>query len=142
MILNIYNYIEYMREHDERLYQKYIYPALYQKPYEPEEEVQLDITDIDDSRANDLDIRFSEYQELVDDDMEKLGEVSDTTREIIRDAGLYIEDTDMGPVVTGNRITKANELARQKGRFNSGNEYRFTKPDKTFNDENQIEMEL
>lgn len=136
----IYNYIQYMKEHDERLYQKYIYPALYQKPYEPEDEVQLDITDIDDSRANDLDIRFSEYQELVDDDMEKLGEISDTTRELIRDAGLYIEETDMGPVVTGNRITKANELARQRGRFKSGNEYSFKKPNKEFED--QIEMDL
>ena len=129
-----------MKEHDERLYQKYIYPALYQKPYEPEGEVQLDITDIDDSRASDLDIRFSEYQELVDDDMEKLGEISDTTRELIRDAGLYIEETDMGPVVTGNRIAKANELAKQRGRFKSGNDYRFKKPNKEFED--QIEMDL
>lgn len=138
----IYNYIEYMREHDERLYQKYIYPAIYQKPYEPEDEVQLDITDIDDSRANDLDIRFSEYQELVDDDIEKYGEITDTTMELIRDAGLYIEDTDKGPVVTGDRISKANAAARKRGQFKKDNEYRFRKPDKEFTDEDQVEMEI
>ena len=135
----IYNYIEYMREHDERLYQKYIYPAIYQKPWEPEDGTQLDITDIDDSQASDLDIRFSEYQELVDDDIEKYGDISETTKELIRDAGLYIEDTENGPVVTGNRIAKANDLARQKGRFKPGNEYRFRKPDKELD---QVEMEL
>ena len=134
----IYNYIEYMKEHDERLYQKYIYPAVYQKPYEPEDGVQLDITDIE-GNEKDLDIRFSEYQELVDADMDQFGEITDTTKELIRDAGLYIEDTDNGPVVTGNRISKANDLARQKGRFKSGNEYRFRKPEKTLD---QVEMEL
>lgn len=41
----IYNYINYMQEHEERMYQKYIYPAIYQKPFE--DETQLDITDID-----------------------------------------------------------------------------------------------
>ena len=42
----IYNYVNYMQDHDERMYQKYIYPAIYQKPWE--EETQLDITDIED----------------------------------------------------------------------------------------------
>lgn len=41
----IYNYVTYMELHDERMYQKYIYPAIYQQPWE--EETQLDITDID-----------------------------------------------------------------------------------------------
>lgn len=41
----IYNYIKYMEDHQERMYQKYIYPAIYQQPWE--EESQLDITDID-----------------------------------------------------------------------------------------------
>ena len=44
----IYNYINYMQDHEERMYQKYIYPAIYQKPW-TEEETQLDITDIDDT---------------------------------------------------------------------------------------------
>ena len=30
----IYNYINYMQDHDERLYQKYIYPAVYGKEYD------------------------------------------------------------------------------------------------------------
>lgn len=30
----IFNYINYMEEHDERLYQRYIYPAVYDKEYE------------------------------------------------------------------------------------------------------------
>ncbi len=137
----IYNYIEYMKEHDERLYQKYIYPAVYQKPYEPDDGVQLDISDIE-GQEKDLDIRFSEYQELVDSDLQKYGKITDTTYEIIQDAGLSIEDTDNGPIVTGNTIDVANQRARQKGRFKSGNEYRFRKPDKTFDDEDQIKMEL
>ena len=36
-----------MKDHRQREYQKYIYPAIYQEPY-PDEEVQLDITDIQD----------------------------------------------------------------------------------------------
>lgn len=132
----IYNYIEYMKEHDERLYQKYIYPAIYQKPWEPEDEVQLDITDIDTSRASDLDIRISEYQELVDDDLEKYGEISQDTYDLIQDAGLYVTDDN---IVTGDRLSRANELAKQKGRFKAGNEYRFRKPDKELD---QVEMEL
>ena len=52
----IYNYINYMKDHEERLYQKVIYPAIYQKPWE-EEETQLDITDIegDDELTTDSD---------------------------------------------------------------------------------------
>ena len=51
----IYNYINYMQDHNERMYQKYIYPAIFQKPWE--EETQLDITDIDgtDELATDSD---------------------------------------------------------------------------------------
>ena len=30
----IFNYINYMKEHDERLYQRYIYPAVYDREYE------------------------------------------------------------------------------------------------------------
>lgn len=132
----IYNYIKYMEEHDERLYQKYIYPAVYQKPYEPEDGTQLDITDIEDKG---LDIRFSEYQELVDDDIQKYGDITDTTKELITDAGLYIEETPEGPVVTGDRISKANAAARKRGQFKKDNEYRFRKPDKELD---QVEMEL
>ena len=132
----IYNYIEYMKEHDERLYQKYIYPAIYQKPYEADE-IQLDMTDIDNRG---LDIRFSEYQELVDDDMARYGKVTNTTKELIADAGLYIEETDKGPVVSGSTLSKANKAAVERGRFKKDNEYKFTKPNKEFED--QVEMEL
>lgn len=38
----IFNYINYMKDHDERLYQKYIYPAVYNKEYEDK---QLSIFD-------------------------------------------------------------------------------------------------
>lgn len=41
----IYNYINYMEEHNERLYQKYIYPAIYDKEYEDR---QLSIFDNED----------------------------------------------------------------------------------------------
>ena len=134
----IYNYIEYMKEHDERLYQKYIYPAIYQQPYDPDEEVQLDITDVTgDSNLGD---RINEYQDMVDSDIEEYGEVTDTTYDKVTKAGLYIEDTEEGPKVTGDRISKANQLAREKGRFKPNNEYRFTKPDKEFED--QVEMDL
>ena len=40
----IFNYIKYMEDHNERMYQKYIYPAIYQQPWT--DEAQLDITDI------------------------------------------------------------------------------------------------
>lgn len=41
----IYNYINYMQDHDERLYQKYIYPAIYGKEYEDR---QMSIFDDED----------------------------------------------------------------------------------------------
>lgn len=41
----IYNYINYMRNHNARLYQKFIYPAIYQKPFEFQ---QLDLIDDED----------------------------------------------------------------------------------------------
>ena len=41
----IYNYINYMESHNERLYQKYIYPAVYNKEYEDR---QLSIFDDDE----------------------------------------------------------------------------------------------
>lgn len=42
----IMNYIKYIEQHQPRLYQKIIYPAIYNKQYE--EPTQLDITDISD----------------------------------------------------------------------------------------------
>lgn len=135
----IYNYIIYMQEHDERLYQKYIYPAIYQKPYDPDEEVQLDITDI--TGDSDLGDRAQEYQKLVDDDIDNTGEISKQTLDKIYKAGLEIEDTDDGPKVTG-KLDRANKQAKERGRFKTGNEYRFRKPDKEFTDEDQVEMDL
>ena len=41
----ILNYVHYMEDHQERMYQKFIYPAIYQEPWS--DESQLDITDID-----------------------------------------------------------------------------------------------
>lgn len=51
----IFNYVKYMEDHNERMYQKYIYPAIYQQPWT--DETQLDITDIDgtDELASDSD---------------------------------------------------------------------------------------
>ena len=40
----IYNYVNYMEDHEERMYQKFIYPAIYQKPWT--DDTQLDMTDI------------------------------------------------------------------------------------------------
>lgn len=45
----IFNYIEYMEKRQERLYQRFIYPAIYKKEYT--DETQLDITDIDGDEA-------------------------------------------------------------------------------------------
>lgn len=42
----IHNYINYMQKHQQRLYADIIYPALYQKEYE--DDVQLDMTDNED----------------------------------------------------------------------------------------------
>ncbi len=124
----IYNYVTYMEEHDPRLYEKYIYPAIYQKPYEPDDDTQLDIEDDD----RDLDIRFSEYQELVDADIDEFGEITDTTKDILIDAGLQINKE--GKVVP-NTLDKANKWAREKNWFK--------KPNKTFTDEDdEVELEI
>lgn len=84
----IYNYINYMKDNNERLYQKYIYPAIYQQPYENQ---QLSI--------------FDDEDEIMDSD----------------------EDA----------IKTSNELARERGRFKQGNEYRF----KPAPDKNQITLD-
>ena len=137
----IYNYINYMKDHMEREYQKYIYPAIYQEPY-PEQEVQLDITDIEqEPTETEEGIDIAEYQEIVDDDLaNNNGRLSTTTRALIDDAGLSLQkNTDGSYTVRGNRMTgtganvrrqeldKVNQLAREKGRFKQGNEFRFRK---------------
>lgn len=134
----IYNYINYMEEHDERLYQKYIYPAIYQKPYDPDEEVQLDITDV--TNDSNLGGRINEYQDMVNSDLEEFGDILPDTIDKVHEAGLYIVETKDGFKVSGNRLDKANDIARTKGQFKPDNEYRFRKPDKEF--ENQLEMDL
>ena len=134
----IYNYINYMKEHDERLYQKYIYPAIYQKPYDPDEEVQLDITDV--TGDSNLGGRINEYQDMVNSDLEEFGDILPDTIDKVHEAGLYIVETEDGFKVSGNRLDKANDIARERGRFKSNDDYKFTKPNKEF--ENQIEMDL
>ena len=134
----IYNYINYMEEHDERLYQKYIYPAIYQKPYDPDEEVQLDITDV--TNDSNLGGRINEYQDMVNSDLEEFGDILPDTIDKVHEAGLYIVETENGLKVSGNRLDKANDIARTRGQFKPDNEYRFRKPDKEF--ENQLEMDL
>ncbi len=74
----IYNYVTYMEQHDERLFQRYIFPAVYDMPYD---EYQMSIWDEDE-------------EEMASDE----------------------ED-----------IRRANEIARKRGQFQKGNEYRFTK---------------
>lgn len=49
----IYNYVNYMEDHQERMYQKFIYPAIYQQPWV--DETQLDITDIEGTDELDTD---------------------------------------------------------------------------------------
>lgn len=83
----IYNYVDYMEKHDERLYQRYIYPALYGHEYENR---QLSIFDQDE-----------EEMESSEED-----------------------------------IRQANELAREKGRFQKNNEYRFRKQNQS--NDNQL----
>ena len=112
----IYNYINYLKELDSRLYQEYIYPAIYKEPY-PNDETQLDISNIDDSQLGNLDIRFSEYQELVDSDIEKFGDVTDDTLDLIADAGLYIDYDGDTPIVVGNKLDVSNKAAVERGRF-------------------------
>lgn len=134
----IYNYINYMKEHDERLYQKYIYPAIYQQPYDPDEEVQLDITDV--TNDSNLGGRINEYQDMVNSDLEEFGDILPDTIDKVHEAGLYIVETEDGFKVSGNRLDKANDIARERGRFKSNSDYKFTKPDKEFED--QVEMDL
>lgn len=167
----IYNYINYMKDHREREYQKYIYPAIYQEPY-PDVEVQLDITDIEPEITTTEDnIDISEYQEIVDDDLaNNNGRLSTTTRELIDDAGLsLVKNTDGSFTVRGNRlkgsspiqkrtamtngkrntqinrsneIDTANKLAVNRGRFQPGNEYRFKKnPNNTTDDQQRINFD-
>ena len=38
----IFNYVNYMEKHYERLYQKIIFPAIFQKPYEEPEQLEID----------------------------------------------------------------------------------------------------
>ena len=63
----IFNYINYMQENDPRLYEKYIYPAIYQKPYEEEHEKQLSI--------------FDDEDELMDTDTDTIDTANKTARE-------------------------------------------------------------
>lgn len=112
----IYNYINYLKEHNARLYQDYIYPAVYKEPY-PTEDIQLDISTIDDSQLGNLDIRFSEYQELVDSDIEKFGDITEDTLDLIADAGLYIDYDGERPIVVGNKLDISNRAAVERGRF-------------------------
>lgn len=100
----IYNYINYMKDHSPKLYEKYIYPAIYQEPYGSS--IQLDISDIEDLPP-DTDIPIEEYQKLVDDDIEKNGRISLDVMNLIDDANLSL-------VKQGNRyIVKNNRLSSQ-----------------------------
>ena len=56
-----------MQENDPRLYEKYIYPAIYQKPYEEEHEKQLSI--------------FDDEDELMDTDTDIIDTANKTARE-------------------------------------------------------------
>ena len=151
----IYNYINYMKDHLEREYQKYIYPAIYQEPY-PEEEVQLDITDIEqEPTETEEGIDVSEYQEIVDDDLANNGGVlSTTTRALIDDAGLSLQkNSDGSYTVRANRLAntksnvrrqeldKVNQLAREKGKFKPGNEFRFRKSTAPTSDQERIDFD-
>lgn len=146
----IYNYINYMKDHMEREYQKYIYPAIYQEPY-PDEEVQLDLTDIEqEPTETEEGIDLSEYQEIVDDDIANNGgRLSTTTRALIDDAGLSLQkNADGGYTVRGNKmatskqdIEKVNKLAREKGKFKPGNEFRFKKNTNPTDDQQRIDID-
>lgn len=144
----IYNYIQYMKDHREREYQKYIYPAIYQEPY-PAETTQLDLTDIEPERTKTEDnIDISEYQEIVDDDLQNNnGKLSVTTRALIDDAGLSLmKNPDGSYTVRGNKMTtspeelnKAIKLGRERGLFKPGNKYRFKK--KTKDNQEKIDFD-
>lgn len=151
----IFNYINYMKDHYERDYQKYIYPAIYQEPY-PDEEVQLDFTDIEtEPTETEEGIDIAEYQEIVDDDLANNGgRLSTTTRALIDDAGLSLQKQSDGSYkVRGNRLAntksnvrrqeldKVNDLAREKGKFKPGNEFRFKKNINPTDDQQRIDID-
>ena len=146
----IYNYINYMKDHRTREYQKYIYPAIYQEPY-PEDEIQLDLTDIEqEPTETEEGIDLSEYQEIVDDDLANNGgRLSVTTRALIDDAGLSLQkNSDGGYTVRGNKlitdkkqIDKINKLARERGRFKPGNEFRFKRNTEPTDDQQRIDFD-
>ncbi len=146
----IYNYINYMKDHMEREYQKYIYPAIYQEPY-PEDEVQLDLTDIEqEPTETEEGIDLSEYQEIVDDDLANNGgRLSVTTRALIDDAGLSLQKNPDGSyTVRGNKLNtskqqldKINKIAREKGKFKPGNEFRFKKNTNPTDDQQRIDID-
>ena len=146
----IYNYINYMKDHMAREYQKYIYPAIYQEPY-PDDEIQLDLTDIEqEPTETEEGIDLSEYQEIVDDDLANNGgRLSTTTRALIDDAGLSLQkNADGSYTVRGNKlatskqdIEKINKLAREKGKFKSGNEFRFKKNTNPDDDQMRIDFD-
>ena len=151
----IFNYINYMKDHYERDYQKHIYPAIYQEPY-PDEEVQLDLTDLEvEPTETEEGIDLSEYQEIVDDDLvNNNGRLSTTTRALIDDAGLSLQkQADGSFIVRGNRLAntkstvrkqeldKVNDIAREKGKFKSGNEFRFKKNTNPDDDQQRIDID-
>ena len=146
----IFNYINYMKDHYERDYQKYIYPAIYQEPY-PEDEVQLDLTDIEqEPTETEEGIDLSEYQETVDDDLaNNNGRLSVTTRALIDDAGLSLfKNSDGSYTVKGNKLNttrqeldKVNKERGQAGRFKSGNEFRFKKNTNPDDDQQRIDID-
>lgn len=146
----IYNYINYMKDHMTREYQKYIYPAIYQEPY-PEDEVQLDLTDIEqEPTETEEGIDLSEYQEIVDDDLaNNNGRLSVTTRALIDDAGLSLQkNSDGGYTVRGNKLItdkqqldKINKIAREKGKFKPGHEFRFKKNTNPTDDQQRIDFD-
>lgn len=151
----IFNYINYMKDHYERDYQKHIYPAIYQEPY-PDDEVQLDLTDIEvEPTETEEGIDLAEYQEIVDDDLaNNNGRLSTTTRALIDDAGLSLQkQADGSFIVRGNRLAntksavrrqeldKVNDIAREKGKFKPGNEFRFKKNTNPDDDQQRIDID-
>lgn len=147
----IYNYINYMKDHRQREYQKYLYPAIYQEPY-PEDNVQLDITDIEQEPTTTEDnIDIAEYQEIVDDDLaNNNGRLSTTTRELIDDAGLSLyKNTDGSYTVRGTKIhgTSIKDRKDELDKANKAAQDRFDnmkfkkKPNNNNTDENQINFD-
>lgn len=161
----IYNYINYMKDHREREYQKFIYPAIYQEPY-PEEEIQLDITDVEEEpTTTEENIDIAEYQEIVDDDLQNNnGRLSTTTRALIDDAGLSLyKNSDGSYTVRGNRIHGTGPIQKRTGTTNGNrdittirnadldtsnkaavdrfNNYKFKKRPKKLNDGSQINFD-